>query len=313
MQLMNYEMSRGNLEVADTCCASCGAAEVDDVELTECDGCDLVRYCSDECREDHRTEHETKCKERAAELRDELLFKQLESTHVGDCPICCLPLPIDHNKSSFYTCCGKAICDGCAHADDTRQWEENRQQLTSCPFCRHIIPETDEESNKNIAKRAKANDPGALTQMGKIRCDEGDFDAAYEYFTKAAELGDANAHYNLSIMYREGEGVEKDEKKQVYHFEEAAVRGHPDARHFLGRYEVMNGRSDRAVKHFIIAANLGYNNSIKALKECYKHKVISKDCFAAALRAHHAAVKATKSPQRDAAEKCGWGRCDEPL
>jgi hypothetical protein len=59
--------------------------------------CDFVRYCSDECLQDHRPEHEAKCEERAAELRDEILFRQPEGSHlgVGDCPICCLPFPLD--------------------------------------------------------------------------------------------------------------------------------------------------------------------------------------------------------------------------
>ena len=93
-------MSSNNLdaEAADNCCASCGIAEVDDIKSKECDGCDLVRYCSDECQKDHRPEHEAMCKERVAELRDEILFKQPESSHLGDCPICCLPTPIDDKK-----------------------------------------------------------------------------------------------------------------------------------------------------------------------------------------------------------------------
>ena len=56
------------------------------------------------------------------------------------------------------------------------------------------------------------------------------------------------------------------------------------------------------MKHFIIAANLGHDDSIQMLKRCYKHGLVSKDEFAAALRAHQAAVDATKSPQRDAAK-----------
>ena len=35
-------------------CANCGIAAVDDIKLEECTDCDLVKYCSDKCREDHR-------------------------------------------------------------------------------------------------------------------------------------------------------------------------------------------------------------------------------------------------------------------
>ena len=56
------------------------------------------------------------------------------------------------------------------------------------------------------------------------------------------------------------------------------------------------------MKHWIIAANLGYDESIKALKEAYKGGDVSKEDLAAALRAHQAAVDATKSPQRGVAE-----------
>ena len=103
-------------------------------------------------------------------------------------------------------------------------------------------------------------------------------------------------------MYHLGEGVEKDERKKVYHLEEAAIGGHPKARHNLGYLEWKNGMLERAVKHWIIAAKLGYDDSLNALKSCYKDGLISKEDFAAALRGHQAAVDATKSPQREAAE-----------
>ena len=91
---------------------------------------------------------------------------------------------------------------------------------------------------------------------------------------------------------------------ELHHLEEAAaIAGHPKARHNLGCCEGENSRFERAVKHFIIAANLGYDDSIKALKECYAAGRVSKEDFAAALRAHQSAVDATKSAQREAAEK----------
>ncbi len=111
------------------------------------------------------------------------------------------------------------------------------------------------------------------------------------------------AHYNLSVMHQHGHGVEKDKKKQVYHLEQAAIGGHPDARNDLGCVELENGRLDRAVKHWIIAANLGHDDALDSLKEGFKRGFVSKEVFASALRGHEAAVDETKSPQREAAEK----------
>jgi len=289
----------------DMCCASCGIAEVDDVKLKKCDACDLVHYCSDECKQDHSPKHEQLCKERAAELREELLFRQPESSHVGDCPICCLPLSINGKRVALMSCCSKWICDGCDYANILRQLRENLQ--ATCPFCRHRVPTTHKELEANAMKRIAANDPVAMAQLGFTRENEGDYDSAFGLWTKAAELGDAIAHWSLSVAYAKGEVVEADATKEIYHLEEAAIAGHPQSRHNLGYYEMRSERYDRGVKHWIIAANLGYDEAMQMLKECYKagvvhgQEVVSKEEFAAALRAHQAAVDATKSPQREEA------------
>ena len=83
----------------------------------------------------------------------------------------------------------------------------------------------------------------------------------------------------------------------------AAIAGHPTARYNLAKCDGENRRYERAVKHLIIAANLGSDKAIKALKEYYKYGLVSKDDFATALCAHQAAVDATKSPQREAAAR----------
>eukprot|EP00984_Skeletonema_dohrnii_P021181 scaffold10510_cov84-Skeletonema_dohrnii-CCMP3373.AAC.15 len=283
------------------CCASCGIAELDDIKLMDCDDCDLVRYCNNECKEDHLRQHESVCKVRAVELRDEILFKQPESSHLGDCPICCLPLPLNHQKSVMQACCGKIICIGCDYANNLVRKRERLQP--ACPFCRHPPPKSDEESNKNKMRRVAANDPVAIREIGMKHGNiNGDYDLAFEYLTKAAELGDASAHYLLSLLYHDGLGVEKDEKKELYYLEEAAIAGLPEARYYLAVNEGGNERYDRSAKHLIIAANLGHDGSIQMLKGYYKSGLVSKEDFAAALRAHQAAVDATKSPQRDAAE-----------
>ena len=280
-------------------CASCGKAEIDDIKLKKCTACHLVRYCSVKCQRDHRPKHKKECNKRAAELKDELLFKQPQSSHFGDCPLCCVPLSLDKEKSAMYTCCSKHICQGCDLTNQFRELDGRLQR--KCPFCRKDLPKTQDESTERLMKRVEANDPVAIRELGVTRAMEGDYESAFEYYSKALALGDADAHYHLSMLYYKGQGVEKNEKKFLHHTEQAAIGGHPEARHNLGSLEKSNGRIDRAVKHYVIAAKLGFDQSLEAVKNRYKDGHVSKEDFTAALRGHHAAIAATKSPQREEA------------
>ena len=281
------------------CCASCGIAGLDDIKLKDCD-CDLVKYCSDECQEDHRPKHEEECKKRVAELHDEILFEQPEGSHLGDCPICCLPLLIG-TSTTLLTCCSKQICTGCYIMNKKREHERKLQH--KCEFCREAPHKTNEESFERLIKRVEANDPVAINSMGTSYSNQREYKAAFEYFTRAAALGDANAHYKLSGLYQFGRGVEKDEIKQIHHLKEAAIGGHPHARYNLGCVESENGRMDRAAKHFIIATKLGCDKSLDNLKVLYEAGHVSKDDFDAALCGHQAAIDASTSPQRKMAAK----------
>ena len=78
-------------------------SRTDNIEAEAADKC-----CTS--RNDDRPEHEEECKRRAAELRDEILFRQPESRHLGDCPICCVPFPLDRQKFTLTGCCSKLIC-----------------------------------------------------------------------------------------------------------------------------------------------------------------------------------------------------------
>jgi len=279
-----------------TLCAACGIGEDDGIKMNKCTACDLARYCSDKCQLEHLPEHEQTCKKRAAELRDDILFKQPESSHFGDCPICCLPLSIYTSKSTPMECCSKVICGGCAYADTIRELAGSLE--STCPFCRHPTEESLEEAR---TRRIEANDPFAMCQMGIRRYHDGDYKSAYEYLSKAAELGEVTAHFELSLFLSSGVGVEMDEKKEVYHLEQAAIEGHVLARNNLGCVEEENGRMERAAKHWIIAVNLGHSHSLDAVKSCYRQGFVSKEDLAKALRAHQAALDAMKSPQRDEA------------
>jgi len=288
-------------EQADEVCASCGKAEVDDIKLKICTACKLVKYCSVACQKNHRKQHKKACKKRAAEIKDDRLFKHPDGCCYGECPICCLSLPLDLSKSTLNSCCCQTICVGCEYANKIREAEQGLEH--KCPYCREAVPKSDEDMDKNYMERAKANDPEALNQLGKKRQVEGDYEGAFEYWTKAAALGDVVAQYQLSVMYDEGDGVDKDINKQLYHLEEAAIGGHPSARYNLGIYEKINGRFERARKHFIIAANLGDHDSLNELRKLYANGHASKEDYFDALRAYQTAVDATKSPERKEAEE----------
>ncbi len=287
---------------SDTCCAACGISAIDDVELKMCDGgCDLVKYCGDECQINHKEQHVEECKKRKAELRDRDLFTMPERSHLSECPICCLPLPIDATKSTFMPCCSKLLCNGCNYANEKREVEAGLEHR--CAFCREPVAKSEKEVDKNVKKRIKKKCPVAMYHMGRDCIDEGDYDTALEYLTSASELGDAGSHYGLSIMYHQGQGVEKDKEKEVYHLEQAAIGGHHMARHNLGCFEANNGRFDRAKKHFIIAANLGYHDSLNALRLLHADGYASKKEYADSLRSYQSAVEATKSSGRKRAEE----------
>ena len=91
-----------------TTCANCGMGEENSGDLKACVACKLVKYCNRECQIAHRPLHKKACKKRAAELRDEALFKEHPPT--DDCPICFQPLPLDARQMNFESCCGKLIC-----------------------------------------------------------------------------------------------------------------------------------------------------------------------------------------------------------
>ena len=281
-------------------CANCGVGEGDGIELKTCTACKSVKYCGITCQKKHRPKHKRACKKRAAEIRDEILFKQPESRHLGDCPICFLPHSLDEGKTVLMICCGKLICNGCNFANQRRELEEGRDH--KCPFCRQLKPESGAEAFKILMDRAaEMKCTISMCEVGLRLYKKGEFQAAFDYYSRAAALGNLEGHCMLAEMYFKGEGVEKDVSKAVHHTELAAMGGHASARNNLGGFENENRRCQRAIKHWMIGAKAGHDHSLENLKKAYKKGFLSKDDFAEALRGHQAALNATKSPQREEA------------
>eukprot|EP00984_Skeletonema_dohrnii_P029631 scaffold20393_cov127-Skeletonema_dohrnii-CCMP3373.AAC.2 len=127
---------------------------------------------------------------------------------------------------------------------------------------------------------------------------------------QAAELGLEMAHHSLGMAYAHGdEGVEKNEKKALYHCRLAAIGGLLEARHVLGQW-CLQRDPNMAYKHFLIAAEAGHDESLKEVKTGYAEGHVEKDVFEKALRAHKAAKNEVKSEQRDIAAE--WHRRHSP-
>ena len=148
--------------LTDEVYASCGIAAIDNITLKKC-ACNLVKYCSVDCQKNHRPQHKKLCKKRLAELHDKKLFTQPDISHWGECPICCLLLPIDMTKSIMMGCCCITICKGCDYANAKRENEQGLEQR--CVYCREQALKSQEEGLKRVVKRVKKNDPVAMTHM----------------------------------------------------------------------------------------------------------------------------------------------------
>jgi len=229
-----------------------------------------------------------------------------------ECPICMLPNSPDMAKLMYQTCCSTFICNGCWVAAGMDKVN------TPCPFCR--VPNTSNTAEllSRAHKRSSAGDADATHFLGSS-CRLGhigqkkDLPQAVKLYTKAAELGSTEAHFELGDMYRNGEGTKKSTSKSLYHLKSAAMNGHPGARYLLAMNEMETGRIDhtevedenahRAVQHLVIAAKLGYTQTLTIMREFYSQQCITKETYLGALLGYQKAVEEQMSLQREIATK----------
>ena len=297
------EKEAANAEIINniSLCAACGK-EGDGDSMNTCNKCDLVKYCNAACKKKHRHKHKKKCEKRSAELFDEKLFK--EPLPPEECPICFLPLPIGAGGSTFNPCCGKHICSGCIYAMAERRVSGAKD---ICAFCRTPVGNSDEEDINRLEKLMEKGNGGAFYNLAGCyaRGRKGmpqNGAKANELLLKAGELGCAEAYFNLGIVYGNGMGVDVDEEKAKHYWELAAMNGNVKARHNLGALEGRTGNSQRAMKHFILAARAGLDEALDTVKLRFMNGIVTKDEYANTLRAYQKSKDEMKSEARDKVE-----------
>ena len=63
-----------------------------------------------------------------------------------------------------------------------------------------------------------------------------------------------------------------------------------------------SGNDDRAMKHYMISASAGDDDSLKAVQDGYRNGLVTKDNFEVTLRAHKKSQDEMKSEWRDKAK-----------
>jgi tetratricopeptide (TPR) repeat protein len=305
------------------CCAECGKEEGEGgaVTLKMCKACMSVKYCNAKCQKNHWSTHKKECKLRAAEIRDEALFK--DPPPKEECPICFLPMPdlliscvslppatifsvpiydfaeanegLKKTMDAYYPCCGKSICKGCDYSFD-QSGNDNK-----CPFCNADQCKTDEEMADQIMKRVEANDPASIYMLANsyergLHGVQQDCTKAIELYAKAANLGHSDARWNLANIYRQG----GDLKKAKFHCEAAAMAGHEIARCSLGIVEANSGNMEQAIKHWTIAASAGNYTAMHHLRIGFEEGAISRKSMDSILAAYNNSCAEMRSEARDA-------------
>ena len=304
-------------------CADCGGLAEGGICLKACKSCMLVKYCNANCQRNHWPKHKKECKLRAAEIRDEALFK--DPPPKKDCQICFLPMPVRlvscislppativsvpirdyalahrhrlavQATAQYYTCCGKNICGGCVYSFS------KSGNIGKCPFCKtDRMGKTNEEKIEELMKRVEANDAGAIYVLGSYYYHgqiglQRDLKKAMDLWTQAAELGSSQAHFSLGNEYRQ----RGDSKKATFHYETAAMAGHEVARYLLGTIEEAFGNMERAVKHWIIASSAGSHHALWHLQQVFEKGLVSRDAMDSILTAYNNSCVEMRSEARD--------------
>ncbi|EJK71594.1 hypothetical protein THAOC_06945 [Thalassiosira oceanica] len=183
-----------------------------------------------------------------------------------------------------------------------------RGMWETCPFCRTSFPDSDAAALALVQKRVDAKDPKATTEHLAWAYYNGgyglqkDIPRAIELWTEAARLGDLDAHCILGIMYCNGEGVRQDVARCIRHWQQAAIQGHPESRLMLGAHEYDIRNYGLAVRHWMIAAKLGCENSLNSIKDMFMEGHATKAQYAEALRGYQNALEETRSHLREEAK-----------
>ena len=95
---------------------------------------------------------------------------------------------------------------------------------------------------------------------------EQDISEGLKWQTKAAEMGDKDAQFNLALIYHKGHyGVPRDIKKAIYWYEKAVAQGDAQAMTNLGNILMYSKDASEQERAFILFTDADNNGNIIAI------------------------------------------------
>ena len=240
-----------------------------------------------------------------------------------ECLLCCYLLPIKENESSYYSCCGQMICDGCIIAKqrtliigtnvkkpiEGSKEEEleftrilSSEQIMVCPFCRAEDPTNDNEILKRLWTRIdEYKDPKAMHHLG-VYYMKGEYGLsknlkkAEELQQRAYDLGDPA--YGLAELYTKHI---PDQARMMKYLQEGVERGNTHCMNKLAICAAKSRNHEEAKRQFMTAARSGDAVAMSNLMVNYRSpgSVVSKEDLVTTLRAHKAVNDKRKSEPRE--------------
>jgi hypothetical protein len=261
--------------------------------------------------------------------RLDVLVKKLESELEGadlfaplpptgeDCAICLVPLSRLKNDAMYQACCGNDFCWACYKENEASINKQNEEKnagkklALTCPFCREPQPSSDGYI-RQLQARCLLNDHNAFLLMGNV-CRNGELGKAkddlkaLDYYIRAVELGSAAACVKIGISYDEGYGgLAVDKERAALFYRVGALGGNIAARHNIGCSEYIPGNHEIGIRHWKIAAEDGYQDSLNVLRAIYNadgkrpgKEFISKEFLESTYRACHEAQMEVASEERE--------------
>lgn len=315
-------------------CAHCGLKETN---LKRC--CNETYYCNTTCQKGDRKKHKAICtkavtsnKKRIvgsdrrvepsrslavdddydsfAEEESDLDLETYECPPRNDCPVCMDMLPTDNRKIEYMACCGKLLCQACSldYATNSIERGVDADTFSRCVFCRQNRPNRSEMVA--LLEAASEKRDGHAIYLLALGYEYGQYDLpinyqkAVELYHQATKLGNANAAHTLGSSYMKGDIVSMDKKKAKRLLCRAAKGGSVGSLHQLGCMkfkEMQNGgeKSSDFLSYLIVAAELGWKDSIDQLKLFHDYGLVSRDEYECTLRKYLDAVKKEQTPSRD--------------